>query len=221
MSNVFEFIAESRGKSGTSAARAVRRQGKVPAVMYGGHAEPKMLALSHNEVVKHLAHEAVYSHVLDVKVDGKAQKAILKGVQRHPARFQILHLDFLRVSMNEAIKVHVPLHFINEHTGIGGKKGGIATHAMVDIEVTCLPGDLPEYIEVDLAKLDIGETFHLSSLVLPKGVDVAMLHQGPEHDLPVVSMMVSKTVVEEETTEATAEDAEKEDDKDKDKEEDE
>lgn len=217
MSNVFEFIAESRSKSGSSAARAVRRQGKVPAVMYGGHAEPKMLELSHNDVVKHLEHEAVYSHVLDVKVDGKTQKAILKGVQRHPARFQIMHLDFLRVSMNEVIKVNVPLHFINEHTSIGGKKGGIATHAMVDIEVTCLPGDLPEFIEVDLAKLDIGETFHLSNLILPKGVDVAMLHQGPEHDLPVVSMMVSKTVVEE-TTEAPAESAEKEDDKGDDKE---
>jgi large subunit ribosomal protein L25 len=202
MSNVFEFIAESRSQSGSSAARAVRRVGKVPGVIYGGHAEPKLLTLNHNDVVKHLEHEAVYSHVLDVKVDGKTQKAILKGVQRHPARFQILHLDFLRVSMNEAIKVHVPLHFINESTSIGGKKGGIAAHAMVDIEVSCLPGDLPEYIEVDLAKLDVGETFHLSNLVLPKGVDVALLHMGPEHDLPVVSMMAPKAAVE-----ATGDDA--------------
>lgn len=208
MSNVFEFIAESRSQSGSSAARIVRRQGKVPAVIYGGHAEPSLLALSHNEVVKHLEHEAVYSHVLDVKVDGKVQKAILKGVQRHPAKFQIMHLDFMRVSMNEAIKVHVPLHFINESTSIGGKKGGIATHAMVDVEVSCLPSNLPEYIEVDLAKLDVGETFHLSNLVLPKGVDVPLLHQGPEHDLPVVSMMAPKTVVESE--EVKADDAGKE-----------
>lgn len=207
MSNVFEFIAESRSQSGSSAARAVRRQGKVPAVIYGGHAEPSMLALSHNDVVKQLEHEAVYSHVLDVKVDGKVQKAILKGVQRHPAKFQILHLDFLRVSMNEAIKVHVPLHFINESTSIGGKKGGIAAHAMVDIEVSCLPADLPEYIEVDMAKLDVGETFHLSNLVLPKGVDVPALHQGPEHDLPVVSMMAPKTATE--STDAGAADAAK------------
>ncbi|MBM4207681.1 MAG: 50S ribosomal protein L25/general stress protein Ctc [Gammaproteobacteria bacterium] len=196
MSNVFEFIAESRSRSGSSAARAVRREGKVPAVIYGGHAEPGLLALGHNDVVKHLEHEAVYSHVLDVKVDGKVQKAILKGVQRHPAKFQIMHLDFLRVSMNEVIKVHVPLHFINESTSIGGKKGGIATHSMVDIEVSCLPADLPEYIEVDLAKLDVGETFHLSNLVLPKGVDVPALHQGPEHDLPVISMMAPKTAAE-------------------------
>lgn len=197
MSNVFEFVAESRGQSGTSAARGVRRQGKVPAVIYGGHAEPRMLMLSHNEVVKRLEHEAVYSHVLDVVVDGKKEKAILKGVQRNPARFQILHLDFLRVSMSEAIKVHVPLHFINEATSVGGKKGGIATHSMVDVEVACLPSALPEFIEVDLAKLDIGETLHLSDLVLPAGVEIVVLHQGAEHNLPVVSMMASKASKED------------------------
>ena len=197
MSNVFEFVAESRGQSGTNAARGVRREGKVPAVIYGGHAEPRMLVLSHNEVVKHLEHEAVYSHVLDVTVDGKTEKAILKGVQRNPARFQILHLDFMRVSMSETIKVHVPLHFTNENTSVGGKKGGIATHSMVDVEVTCLPSALPEYIEVDLAKLDIGETLHLSDLMLPKGVEIVVLHQGADHDLPVVSMMSSKASKED------------------------
>lgn len=203
MSNVFEFVAESRGQSGTSAARGVRRQGKVPAVIYGGHAEPRMLMLSHNEVVKLLEHEVVYSQVLDVTVDGKTEKAILKGVQRNPAKFQILHLDFLRVSMSEVIKVHVPLHFINENTSVGGKKGGIATHSMVDVEVTCLPGSLPEYIEVDLAKLDIGETLHLSDLVLPAGVEIVVLHQGAEHNLPVVSMMSSKASKEDAADDAS------------------
>ena len=203
MSNVFEFVAESRGQSGTTAARGVRRIGKVPAVIYGGHAEPKMLMLSHNEVVKHLEHEAVYSHVLDVNVDGKVEKAILKGVQRNPAKFQILHLDFQRVSMKEAIKVHVPLHFINESTSIGGKKGGIATHSMVDVEVSCLPSALPEFIEVDMAKLDIGESLHLSDLVLPKGVEIIELHHGAEHDLPVVSMMASKSSKEDAADDAS------------------
>jgi large subunit ribosomal protein L25 len=193
MSNEFEFVAESRSFSGTGAARAVRREGKVPAVIYGGHADPKLLSLSHNEVLKHLQHEAVYSHVLDVTVDGKKEKAILKGVQRHPAKAQVLHLDFLRVSMSESIKVHVPLHFINENTSIGGKKGAIAAHSMVDVEVTCLPSALPEFIEVDLAKLDVGETIHLADLVLPNGIDIVLLHQGPEHNLPVVSMMATKT----------------------------
>jgi large subunit ribosomal protein L25 len=197
MSNVFEFVAKSRGQSGKGAARRVRRDGDVPAVIYGGHKEPQMLVLNHNDVIKHLEHEAVYSHVLDVTVDGKKEQAILKGVQRNPAKFQILHLDFLRVSMSEAVKVHVPLHFINENTSVGGKKGGIAAHSMVDVEVSCLPAVLPEYLEVDLAKLDIGESLHLSDIVLPAGVEIVVLAQGSEHDLPVVSMMSSKASKED------------------------
>ncbi len=192
MSKVFEFVAESRGQSGKSAARRARRQGNVPAVIYGGSNEPQMLVLSHNEVIKHLEHEAVYSHVLDITVDGKTEKAILKGVQRHPARVQILHLDFFRVNMSEVVKVHVPLHFINEHTSVGGKKGGIAAHSLIDVEVSCLPSVLPEFIEVNLAGLDIGGTIHLSDIILPEGIEIVVLAQGPEHDLPVVSMMASK-----------------------------
>jgi large subunit ribosomal protein L25 len=192
MSNVFEFVAEGRGQSGKSAARRARRTGKVPAVIYGGHSEPQMLTLTHNEVIKHLECEAVYSHVLEINIDGKPEKAILKGVQRHPAKFQILHLDFMRVDMSELLKVHVPLHFTNEAVSVGGKKGGIAAHSMVDVEVTCLPGALPDFIEVDLVGLDIGESIHLSDLVLPVGIEVVALAQGPEHDHPVASMMASK-----------------------------
>jgi len=197
MSNVFEFVAESRGQSGKSAAKRARRTGNVPAVIYGGHSEPQMLMLNHNEVIKHLAHEAVYSHVLDINVDGKTEKAVLKGVQRHPAKFQVLHMDFLRVTMSEALKVHVPLHFTNEQTSVGGKKGGIAAHAMIDVEVSCLPTALPDYIEVDLAGLDIGESVHLSDIVLPAGVEIVALAQGPEHDHPVASMMASKASKDE------------------------
>jgi large subunit ribosomal protein L25 len=192
MSNVFEFVAESRGQSGKSAAKRARHKGNVPAVIYGGHAEPQMLVLSHNEVIKHLAHEAVYSHVLDISIDGKIEKAVLKNVQRHPAKFQVLHLDFLRVNMSEMLKVHVPLHFINELTSIGGKKGGIVTHSMIDVEVHCLPTALPDYIEVDLKGLDVGESVHLSDIVLPAGVEIVALTQGPGHDHPVASMMASK-----------------------------
>lgn len=197
MSNVFEFVAESRGQSGKSAAKRARRTGNVPAVIYGGHSDPQMLLINHNEVIKHLAHEAVYSHVLDITVDGKTEKAVLKGVQRHPAKFQILHMDFLRVTMSEALKVHVPLHFINEHTSIGGKKGGIVTHAMIDVEVSCLPAALPDYIEVDLSGLDIGESAHLSDIILPAGVEIVALAQGAEHDHPVASMMASKASKED------------------------
>ena len=192
MSNVFEFVADSRQCSGKSAARRARRAGTVPAVIYGGHGEPQMLVLNHNEVIKHLEHEAVYSHVLDVTIDGKTEKAILKGVQRNPARVQIQHLDFLRVNMSEVVKVHVPLHFTNEHTSVGGKKGGIAAHSMVDVEISCLPMFLPEFIEVNLTDLDIGSTLHLSDLVLPTGVEIVALAQGADHNLPVASMMASK-----------------------------
>lgn len=192
MSNVFEFVAQSRAEAGKSVARRVRRQGDVPAVIYGAHKDPQMIVLNHNEVIKHLEHEAVYSHILDVTIDGNTEKAILKAVQRNPSRFQVMHLDFLRVDMSEAVKVHVPLHFINESSSIGAKKGGIATHSMVDVEVSCLPSALPEFIEVDMANLDVGESLHLSDLVLPNGVEVVALAQGAEHDLSVVSIMSAK-----------------------------
>jgi large subunit ribosomal protein L25 len=189
MSNVFEFVAETRGQSGKSAAKRARRIGNVPAVVYGGHKEPQMIVLSHNEVIKHLEHEAVYSHVLDVTIDGKTEKAILKGVQRNPAKFQVLHLDFQRVDLSETIKVHVPLHFTNEATSVGVKKGGIVAHALTDVEVTCLPSALPEYIEVDLSTLDVGGSLHLSDLVLPAGITIVALAQGAEHNLTVVSVI--------------------------------
>ncbi len=199
MSKVYEFVAESRGQTGTCAARRVRHKGRVPAILYGGHKDPQMLMLDHNEVVKHLEHEAVYSHVLDITVDGKTEQAILKAVQRNPFRFQILHLDFQRVTQSENVKVHVPLHFINEHNSVGGKKGGVAAHSMVDVEVSCFPSALPEYIEVNLIGLDVGESLHLSDLKLPEGVVLVELTHGPEHDLPVVSMMASKSGADSES----------------------
>ncbi|MFI3186668.1 MAG: 50S ribosomal protein L25/general stress protein Ctc [Methylococcaceae bacterium] len=197
MSNVFEFVAESRGQSGKSEARRSRHKGNVPAVIYGGHSEPQMIVLNHNEVIKHLTQEAVYSHVLDITVDGRTEKAILKAVQRHPAKAVVLHMDFMRVDMSERVKVHVPLHFINEAVSIGGKKGGIVAHAMIDVEVSCLPLELPDFIEVDLVGLDIGESAHLSDIVLPMGVEIVALAQGSEHDHPVASMMASKASKDE------------------------
>ena len=195
MSNVFEFFAESRTESGKGSARAMRRAGNVPAVIYG-HGEPQMLSLNHNEVVKHLAHEEVYSHILDVMIDGKVEKAILKGVQRHPAKVRILHLDFLRINLADRIKVHVPLHFINEHAGIGGKKGGVAAHTMTSVEVFCLPAFLPDFIEVNLVNLDVGHSIHLSELKMPANVQIVELTHGPDHDLAVVSMQAAKVPVE-------------------------
>jgi len=198
MSNVFEFVAENRGLSGKIAARAERRNGNVPAVVYGGKAVPQSIVLDHNEVIKHLEHEAVYSHVLDLKIDGETEKAILKDIQRHPAKPQILHMDFMRVDESQALKVHVPLHFINEDTCLGVKEGGVVTHSMVDVEISCLPALLPEYIEVDLAEINIGESVHLTDIEFPEGVDVLVLAQEGDHNLVVAQVMKTKVVVEEE-----------------------
>jgi large subunit ribosomal protein L25 len=143
-----------------------------------------------------LAHEEVYSHILDVTIDGKTEKAILKGVQRHPAKVRVLHLDFLRINLADRIKVHVPLHFINEHTGIGGKKGGVAAHTMTSVEVFCLPTFLPDFIEVNLANLDVGHSIHLSELKIPANVQIVELTHGADHDLAVVSMQAAKVPVE-------------------------
>jgi len=205
MSNVFEFVATSREKSGTSAARAVRRQGNVPAVIYGGDIDSVMLVLNHNDVTRHLENEAVYSHILDITVDGKTEKAILKGLQRHPAKSQILHMDFMRISETEGLKIHVPLHFINETRSIGVKKGGVATHARVEIEVNCLPSALPEYLEVDLENLDIGESVHLSEIPLPEGVEIVELTHGEEHDLAVASIIASRVALDDENPDDSSE----------------
>ncbi len=188
MSNVFEFIAEPRAGLGTIAARSVRREGKVPAIIYGGVKQPETLLLDHNEVVKHLAIEAVYSHVLDIKIGDRSEKAVLKHIQRHPARPQILHIDFQRVDETHKVKLHVPLHFTNEAVSVGVKKGGVVSHLVTDVEVFCLPSALPEFIEVDLSQLDVGAILHLSDLVLPAGVEIVALTHGPEHDHPVVHL---------------------------------
>lgn len=190
MSNVFEFVAESRTRSGSSAAKAVRRQGLVPAVIYGGHASPAMLTLSHNEVLKHLVHEAVYSHVLDLTIDGKTEKVVLKGLQRHPAKPQIMHMDFQRVDMKEAIHVHVPIHYKGENICAGVKAGGILMPLIADIEVVCLPGNLPEFIEIDVTSLNVGESIHIHDLTPPAGVQFVALLQAhdDEQDLAVVKV---------------------------------
>jgi len=194
MSNVFEFVAESRDLAGKSAARAARRNGDVPAIVYGGEAEPLSIVLEHNEVLKHLEHEAVYSHVLDLKVGGKAEKVILKDIQRHPAKHQVLHMDFMRVDETHALKVHVPLHFINESTCVGVKAGGVVTHGMVDVEVSCLPSALPEFVEVDLTALDIGDSLHLTDLVMPAEVSIVALAQAGNHDHVVAQVVKTKAV---------------------------
>lgn len=198
MSSVFEFDAVSRANVGTGSAKRVRRNGSIPAVVYGGSAEPELIELSQNEVAKKLANEAVYSHILKLNVGGKVQNAILKDMQRHPAKDTVIHMDFLRINMNEKIKVHVPLHFINEEISIGVKAGGVVTHSMVEVEVLCLPTNLPEYIEVDLEATDIGGSVHLSDIVAPEGVEIVALTHGEEHNLPVAQIVKTRGPAEDE-----------------------
>lgn len=198
----FVFDAELRTDTGKGDARRLRRAGKVPAVLYGGNADPIGLVLEHNKVVKSLESEAVYSHVLTVKVSGREERAILKGLQRHPSKPIIMHMDFQRVSRGERIRVHVPLHFVNQDISVGVKKGGVVTHNLVDVEVACTPDQLPEYIEVDLAHVDVGQSVHLSDLKVPEGVEILALAHGPEHDLPVAAIQSGKVA---ESSESPAE----------------
>ncbi|OOG23297.1 50S ribosomal protein L25/general stress protein Ctc [Thioalkalivibrio denitrificans] len=200
MSLSFELQAEPRADQGKGASRRLRRIGKVPAILYGAGKEPQSITLDHNAVKLSLEHEAFYSHILSVQLEGRTEKAILRDVQRHPAKPVILHLDLLRVSEDQAIRVHVPLHFINEETCVGVKTGGgMVSHQMVEVEVECLPKDLPEFISVDVAKLNVGDSLHLSEIALPDGVTIVALSHGPDHDLPVVSVLKPRgTALEEE-----------------------
>jgi len=188
MQETFEINATARADTGKGASRRLRRTGQVPGIVYGAHKDPSMISLAHNELVQHLEHEAFYSHVLSLKLDERAERVVLKDLQRHPSKPFILHVDFLRVAEDEKLKLHVPLHFVGEGASPGVKQGGRASHSQTDVEVTCLPKDLPEFIEVDISALDTGETLHLSDLKLPEGVEITALSQGPEHDLPVVAI---------------------------------
>jgi len=188
MSELFEIEALSRSDVGKGASRRLRRANRVPGIVYGAHQDPVMISVAHNEMLVHLEHEAFYSHVLTLKIDGKAEQVILKDLQRHPAKPFIIHVDFQRVSAKEKIKTHVPLHFINEETAPGAKAGGVISHHFTDLEVACLPGNLPEFIEVDLGELEIGGHILMSAINLPEGVELAALAADDADDKPVVSI---------------------------------
>lgn len=188
MAGGFEVQALVRTPGGKGAARRLRREDRIPAIVYGGVAEPLSISLNQNDVLKRLENEAFYSHVLTIKLPDREEKAILKALQRHPSRPIVTHMDFQRVSETETIRVHVPLHFLNEAICPGVKKGGIVNHGLVDVEVSCLPRDLPEYLEVDVAGLDLGQILHLSDIKLPAGVEILALSHGAEHDIQVVAV---------------------------------
>jgi large subunit ribosomal protein L25 len=183
MSVNFNVIAQPRAAAGKGASRRLRRTGLVPAIVYGAHLEPEMVSVSHNELLKHLAHESFYSHVLDLVIGDVTTKVVLKDMQRHPARPFILHVDFMRVSQDEKLRMMVPIHFLNEEKSRGVKIGGQASHRITEVEVLCLPQDLPEFIAVEMSNLEIGDSVHLSELQLPPGVELV---HAPDPDEPVV-----------------------------------
>ena len=199
MSDDFDLIAELREDQGKGASRRLRHKGMVPAIIYGAGRPPRPLAFDHNKVMKQLENESFYSSVLNIKVGGKSQAAILKDMQRHPAKNQIMHMDFQRVVEDEVIRMNVPLPFLGEDVAVGVKQGGgKVSHLMTDVEVVCLPRDLPEYLDIDISELELDEMLYLSDIKLPEGVEIPALAQGPEANRAVVSIHVIKEVVIEE-----------------------
>ena len=208
MSDQFELYAEVRDDMGKGASRRLRRHAeKVPAIVYGGEKAPQALSLIRKDLEKALENEAFFSHVLTLKVGNDVEKAILKDLQRHPAKGFLMHADFQRVNENVAIKVHVPIHFLNEESCHGVKmQGGMIQHQETDIEVSCLPKDIPEYIEVDMAAVKSGEIVHLTDVKLPAGVTAVALTLGEDHDLAIASVVPPKGGAGDDSSEASDED---------------
>jgi large subunit ribosomal protein L25 len=217
MSTEFTLQAKGREDTGKGASRRLRRlAGEIPAIVYGGKKKPTQVALVHKDIMKALENEAFYSHIIELDIDGKSEDVIVKDVQRHPAKAIVLHMDFLRVSKNTKLQTKVPLHFINEDTCVGVKLGGgLIAHSMTELEISCLPKDLPEYLEVDMEAVEIGQTLHISDIKLPKGVESVALSHGEDHDLPIAAVNKPKAAaVEDETAADSGADAADDSDKD-------
>ena len=199
MSEAIVLNAVARQDVGKGASRRLRRADLVPGIIYGGSEEPTQVTVEGKAIRKLLENKAFYSQVLTLVVDGAKQQAILKDMQRHPAKEFAMHLDFLRVDAKQEIVTNVPLHFINEEGSVGVKAGGAIVHNRVDLEIKCLPGNLPEFIEVDMAEIEVGGHVHLSDLAIPAGVEVLAHGQ----DLDIASVQATRAA--EESEEATEE----------------
>ncbi|MEH6451407.1 MAG: 50S ribosomal protein L25/general stress protein Ctc [Psychromonas sp.] len=201
-----KLTATTRTDLGKGASRRLRHADLVPAIVYGTDKAPVSITFLHKEIIKVEAIEAFYSSVLDLEIDGVSEQVVLKDMQRHAFKERVQHLDFLRVDATHKLHTTIPLHFINEDTSEAVKNGGVVAHTANEIEVLCLPADLPAFLEVDVATMAIGDTIHLSDIVLPAGVESVELNKGASHDLPIVSISLSKTApAEEEEVAAAAE----------------
>jgi large subunit ribosomal protein L25 len=203
MKTSFELVAEFRDAEGKGASRRLRRANKVPAILYGGHREPRALALDHTRLLLMLENERFYSTIINLRVGDVTQAAVLKDVQRHPAKNAVLHVDLQRVLENEKIRISIPLHFQGAAAAPGVKAGGLVSHLRNEVEVTCLPKDLPEYIDVDLSGLGMNQMLYLADLKVPEGVEIPELAHG--RNAPVVSIHHARAEeVEAPTAEAAA-----------------
>lgn len=197
MATTHEIKAQGRKDEGKGASRRLRHSGFVPAVVYGAGSAPESIQIEHNTILLAAKHEWFFSTVLDLNVDGKVQKVLVRDWQKHPFKMQMLHMDFLRVDENAAIRISVPLHFLNQEKSPAAKTSGVViSHNLTEVEISCLPKDLPEFIELDLADVKPGDIIHLSELKLPKGVEIVALHLGADHDTAVVTANTVKEEVE-------------------------
>ena len=202
MSEQIDLVADYREDTGKGSSRRLRHEGKVPAIVYGGGRPPRNITLNEASLLRQVQNESFFSSILTVKVGERAQPCILKDIQVHPAKRRILHIDLQRIVANEKIRMEIPLHFIGEDTCPGVKlKGGLISHLISEVEISCLPANLPEYIEVDLSAMDLDDIIHLSDIKVPADVELMELSQGEEHDQPVASCQMPRVVVEEDEDE--------------------
>jgi large subunit ribosomal protein L25 len=187
MTDVTTLVAEARVDVGKGASRRLRRQGKVPAIIYGGKKDPASLLLEHHAVLRATANESFYSSIIELKTeDGLEQKVIVRDLQRHPFKLQILHIDFLRVSAEEVLRISVPIHFIGEEDSPAGRASGVVIqHLMTEVEISALPRNLPEFLAVDISHMDSGDVVMLSDIQLPEGVELPALSSGEEIDATI------------------------------------
>ncbi len=208
MSSSFEMSASLRSDLGKAATRRMRHAGSIPAVIYGDDKEPTSITLVHDDLWHNLEDEKFYSHILSIDVDGTKESVVLKDLQRHPAKAKVLHADFQRVSSKQEMKMSVPLHFLNEDAAPGIKLGGALNRLMASVEISCLAANLPEYIEIDLTGMEIGDSIRLSQLKLPEGVSVVALTRGEDYDQAVATVQKTRgSKAADDDTDAGAEEA--------------
>jgi large subunit ribosomal protein L25 len=193
----FELTALRRDDVGKGASRRLRRAGLLPGIVYGAGGEAEPVAFQSNELEHKLQNEAFYSHILTLRIDGREVKVVLRDLQRHPVRSTVTHVDLQRIDETQELTMRVPIHFVNEDRCHGVKQeGGVLTHIMTDLEISCLPKDLPEYIEIDVADLGLNQTLHLSDIKTPPGVSIYALKHGGDPSQPVVTVQMPKVIEE-------------------------